>query len=116
MYINLTPKKHKRISFNTTTMASWGFIGPPKILAPPLKFSSLPNLICCSGLPQLFWSKIFRSTPKIRGSYYHVYPHQKLTEVELSLTKTSLIHMFTDKWILFSKKEKKYKNADLEQS
>ena len=30
MYINLEPKKHKRISFNTTTMASVGFIAPPK--------------------------------------------------------------------------------------
>ena len=35
MYMSLKPNKHKRISFNTTTMASLGFIGPP-----PLKFSS----------------------------------------------------------------------------
>ena len=31
--MNLKPNKHKRISFNTTTMASLGFIAPtPKIL------------------------------------------------------------------------------------
>ena len=35
MYMNLKPNKHKRISFNTTTMASLGLIAPPKILAPP---------------------------------------------------------------------------------
>ena len=38
MYMNLEPNKHKRISFNTTIMASLGLIAPPppKILAPPL--------------------------------------------------------------------------------
>ena len=36
MYMNLKPKKHKRISFNTVTMASLVFIAPPpKILGPP---------------------------------------------------------------------------------
>ena len=39
MYMNLKPNKHKRISFNTTTMTSLGFIGPslvaPLNLAPP---------------------------------------------------------------------------------
>ena len=47
MYMNLKPNKHKRISFNTMTMASLGFIPPPlpKILAPP----PTPNLIWCSG-------------------------------------------------------------------
>ena len=43
MYLNLKPKKHKKISFNTTTMASLGFIGPPppppKILGPPLNLA-----------------------------------------------------------------------------
>ena len=41
MYMNLKPKKHKRISFNTTTMASLGFIAPPplKILSPPLNLA-----------------------------------------------------------------------------
>ena len=33
MYMNLKPNKHKRISFNTMTMASLGFIGPPKLMA-----------------------------------------------------------------------------------
>ena len=35
MYMNLKPNKHKRISFNTTIMASLGFIDPPSP-APPL--------------------------------------------------------------------------------
>ena len=39
MYMNLKPNKHKRISFNTTTMASLGFIGPPKILGPLLNLA-----------------------------------------------------------------------------
>ena len=49
MYMNLKPNQHKRISFNTATMTSLGFIGPPpKILWPPLnlaplKFSFLPS-------------------------------------------------------------------------
>ena len=29
MYMNLKPNKHKIISFNTTTMASLGFIDAP---------------------------------------------------------------------------------------
>ena len=34
MYMNLNPNKHKIISFNTTTMASLGFLAPPpKIFA-----------------------------------------------------------------------------------
>ena len=37
--MNLKPNKHKRISFNTTTMASLGFIAPPKILGPPLNLA-----------------------------------------------------------------------------
>ena len=35
--MNLKPNKHKRISFDITTMASLGFIGPPLNLAPPKK-------------------------------------------------------------------------------
>ena len=35
MYMNLKPIQHKIISFNTTTMTSLGFIGPPKIQLPP---------------------------------------------------------------------------------
>ena len=34
---------------------------------PPLNLAPPPNLIFCSGLPQLFWSEIFRSPPKIGG-------------------------------------------------
>ena len=46
--MNLKPNKHKRISFNTTTMTSLGFIGPP------LKFSSPPpNSVFCSSPPPL---------------------------------------------------------------
>ena len=41
MDMSLQPNKHKRISFNTTTMASLGLIGPPLNLAPPPKFSFL---------------------------------------------------------------------------
>ena len=46
MYMSLKPNQHKIISFNTTTMTSLGFIGPPKKilglplnLAPPPKFN-----------------------------------------------------------------------------
>ena len=35
MYMNLKTNQHKRIVFNTTTMISLGFIGPPKMLGPP---------------------------------------------------------------------------------
>ena len=71
MYMNLKPNKHKRIYFNITTMASLGFIAAPKILGSPLNLASPPkNLIFCSGLPQLFWSEIFRSPPKIGGCYH----------------------------------------------
>ena len=68
MYMNLKPNQHKRISFNTTTMTSLGFIGPPKILGPPLNLAPPPpNLIFCSGPPQLFWSEILRSPLKLGG-------------------------------------------------
>ena len=42
MYMNRKPNKHKRISFNTTTKASLGFIAappPPKTLGPPLNLA-----------------------------------------------------------------------------
>ena len=49
MYMNLTPNKHKRIFFNTTTMESLEFIGPPpKILGPPLLiyfFTQVPPML-----------------------------------------------------------------------
>ena len=63
MYIKLKPNKHKRISFNTTTMASLGFIAPPpKILGPPLNLATPKfNFLLRSPPPQLFWSKIFRA-------------------------------------------------------
>ena len=62
--MNLKPYKHKITSFNTTTMTSLGFIGPPNILGPPLNLA-LQNLIFCSApLPsELFWSEIFRFPP-----------------------------------------------------
>ena len=66
MYTNLKPNQHRRISFNTTTMTSMGFIGPPKTLGPPLNLAlPSPNLIFCSSppLPQFFWSEIFWSPP-----------------------------------------------------
>ena len=55
MYMNQKPNKHKRISFNTKTMTSLGFTGPPLNLAPPKIFFLLRSL------PRLFWSEIFRS-------------------------------------------------------
>ena len=39
MHMNLKPNQHERIPFNTTTMTSLGFIGPPKILGPPLNLA-----------------------------------------------------------------------------
>ena len=50
MYMNLRPNKHKRKSFNTMTMASLGFIGPPKTFRSPLSLTP-PNLFFCSGPP-----------------------------------------------------------------
>ena len=59
MYMNLKPNKHKRISFDTTTMASVGFIGPPLNLAPPHP----PNLIFCSGPPPNYFGLKFLGPP-----------------------------------------------------
>ena len=56
MYMNLKSNKHKIISFNTTTMASSGFIGPPKISDPPLNFAPPPR-------PKLYF--LLRSPPII---------------------------------------------------
>ena len=55
--MNLKPNKHKRISFNTMTMALLGFISPF------LKFSSpqKKNLIFCSGPPNYFYLKFLGS-------------------------------------------------------
>ena len=70
MYMNLKPNQHKIISFNTTTMTSLGFIDPPKILGPPLNLAP-PKFNFLLRSPQLFWSEIFRSLPKIGGGCYH---------------------------------------------
>ena len=68
MYMNLKPNKHKRISFNTTTMASLGFIGPPKILGPPLNLAP-PKFIFCSGPPIYFGLKLLCPPPlNLRGA------------------------------------------------
>ena len=83
MYMNLKPNKHKRISINTTTMASLGFIGPPKIY-PPKK-----NLIFFPGPPNYFGLE-FRSPPspplppKIRG------PATMTKQVKFSKKRTFL--------------------------
>ena len=54
-------------------MSSLEFIGPPKILGPPLNLVPQPNLIFCSGPPQLFWSEIFSPPPlKLGGGCYQV--------------------------------------------
>ena len=69
--MNPTPNKHKRISFNTTAMASLGFTAPPKILGLPLNLAHPPrNVFFFAQVPpsQLFWSEIFRPPPKIRGA------------------------------------------------
>ena len=64
MYMNL---KHKRISFNTTTITSLEFIAPlppPKILGPPLNLAPPPKFNLLLRFPhQLFCSEIFRSPP-----------------------------------------------------
>ena len=54
MYMNLKPNQSKRISFNTTTMASLGFIGPP-----PESFRSPPKTGsggCYHGCPLSLFS------------------------------------------------------------
>ena len=79
MYMNLKPNKHKIISFNITTMASLGFIGPPKNFKAQLKFSPPPpkfNFLLRSPPPPppyYFGLKFLgTSIPKIRGGCYHV--------------------------------------------
>ena len=51
MYMNLKPNKHKRISFNTTTMASLGFIAPPKVLDSPLNLAPPPQIQFFAQVP-----------------------------------------------------------------
>ena len=68
MYMSLKPNTHKRISFNTTSMTSLGFIGAPNILGPPLNLAPPPNLIFCSGPPPNYFGLNFLGHfPKIRG-------------------------------------------------
>ena len=67
MYMNLKPKKHKNISFNTTTKSSLGFIFPPKILGPSLNLAPPPpkfNFLLRSPPPNYFGLK-FLGPPKI---------------------------------------------------
>ena len=56
--MNLKPNKNERISFNTTTMASLGFIAPPKMLGPPLNLA-----------PPKF-NLLLRSPLKLLGCYH----------------------------------------------
>ena len=68
MYMNLKPNKHKRISFNTTTMASLGFIGPPKILGPLLNLALSKFNFSLRSPPNYFGLKFLGPPPsKIRG-------------------------------------------------
>ena len=62
MYMNTKPNKHKRISFNTITMASLGLIAPS-----PLKFITPLNLIFCSCPPNYFGLKFLGLPLKLVG-------------------------------------------------
>ena len=57
MYMNLKPKKHKRISFNTTTMTSLGFIDAP------LKFSSPKKIMFLLRSPPNYFGFKFLGPP-----------------------------------------------------
>ena len=58
MCMNLKPNQHKRISVNTTTMTSLGFIGHPKILGPPLNLAPPKfNFLLRSPPPNYFGLK-----------------------------------------------------------
>ena len=57
MYMNLKPKKHKRISFNTTTMTSLGFIDAP------LKFSSPQKIMFLLRSPPNYFGFKFLGPP-----------------------------------------------------
>ena len=62
MYMNLKPNKHKRISFNTMTMASLGFTAPPKILGPSLKFRT-PQIEFFAQVPPNYFGLKFLGPP-----------------------------------------------------
>ena len=63
MYMNLKPNQHKRISFNTTTMTSLGFIAPPspKILGPPLNLALPKFNFLLRSPPNYFGLKLLGS-------------------------------------------------------
>ena len=65
MYMNVKPNQHKRTSFNTSTMTSLGFIGPPKILGPPLNLALSPpkfNFLLMSLIMEILVVKTYSST------------------------------------------------------
>ena len=70
------------------------FIAPPKILGPPLNLAPPPpNLIFCTGRPQLFWSEIFRSPLTLGGAAtmgYSMFSGQEL-EVDLGIFNFCLV-------------------------
>ena len=67
MYMNLKPNKHKRISFNTTTMTSLGFIGLPKILGPPLNLAPPKFNFLLRSPPNYFGLKFLGLPLKLGG-------------------------------------------------
>ena len=88
--MNLKPNQHKRIYFNTTTMTSLGFIGPPSNLT-PAKYNFLLRS------PQLFWSEIFRSPPCPSHATMSVDKVPKLQIVFKSQRKLSNVFCFKDR-------------------
>ena len=66
MYMNVKPTQHKIISFNTTTMTSLGFIGPPP------KFSSHPQSSFFAQVPPNYFGLKFLGPPPLKlGGCYH---------------------------------------------
>ena len=61
--MNLKPNQHTRISFNTTTMTSLGFLGPPpKILSPPLNLAP-PQIQYFAQVPPNYFGLKFLGPP-----------------------------------------------------
>ena len=69
MYMNLKPNQHKRISFNTTTMTSLGFIAPPKILGPCLNLAPPKFNFLLRSLPNYFGLKFLGPPLKFGGGW-----------------------------------------------
>ena len=67
MYMNLKPNQHKIISFNTTTMTSLGFIGPPKMLGPPLNLAPTQIQFFAQVPHNYFGLKFLGPTLKLGG-------------------------------------------------